>query len=204
LRIVSNVNAGTDLKQSVPLAPPTKQRSRIMSAIRGTGNATTELALAKVLRRLRLTGWRRHLPLRGRPDFAWPSLRVAVFVDGCFWHGCPHCYRAPRANAAFWRAKVEANRRRDRRTAAALRRAGWSVLRVWECRVRLAATEGRLLRLLRNRGHPQARARQAQRRRSALSALAACPTGQRPAAGLMAVRQPRCAHHADGSRGCRG
>src|SRR5690606_13552377 len=81
------------VKPKVKPTPPTPARSRIMRSIRGKGNATTELRMVAILRRERLAGWRRHLDLPGRPDFAWPSERVALFVDGCFWHGCPHCYR---------------------------------------------------------------------------------------------------------------
>ncbi len=123
-------------------------RSRMLSAVRGTGNATTELMLAGILRRFKLSGWRRHLPLPGRPDFAWPRLKVAVFVDGCFWHGCPRCYQAPRHNAAFWREKIEVNKRRDRLVARRLREDGWTVLRIWECRVVQHGTISRLCRAL--------------------------------------------------------
>jgi DNA mismatch endonuclease (patch repair protein) len=122
-----------------------------MSAIRGSGNKTTELRLAAALRFFRLSGWRRHLPLPGKPDFAWRREKVAVFVDGCFWHGCPNCYRAPRHNAEFWKAKVEGNRRRDRRADRQLRAQGWSVIRIWECRV---ARPGTLSRLRRALGRP--------------------------------------------------
>lgn len=120
----------------------------MLSAVRGKGNATTELMLARILRQLKLSGWRRHLSLPGRPDFAWPRLRVAVFVDGCFWHGCPRCYQAPRHNAAFWREKVEGNRRRDRRVNRLLRADGWTVLRIWECRVVQPGSISRLRRAL--------------------------------------------------------
>jgi DNA mismatch endonuclease (patch repair protein) len=119
-----------------------------MAAIRSHGNATTELRLAAALRLFGLKGWRRHLPLPGKPDFAWRKERVAVFVDGCFWHGCPRCYRAPRHNAAFWKAKVEGNRRRDRRADRQLRAMGWRVLRIWECRVGTPGTLARLQRAL--------------------------------------------------------
>lgn len=77
-----------------------------------------------------------HAPLPGRRltvDVAFPLRRVAVFVDGCFWHGCPVHGTWPKANAGFWRAKIEANRRRDRRVDEELREAGWRVVRVWEC-----------------------------------------------------------------------
>lgn len=117
-----------------------------MKAIRGKGNRTTELALATELRRARLSGWRRHAPLPGKPDFIWPRQRLVVFVDGCFWHGCPRCYRLPSHNTSFWQQKVTANRRRDRRVNRQLRSRGWRVLRVWECRVHDPSTISRIRR----------------------------------------------------------
>jgi DNA mismatch endonuclease (patch repair protein) len=72
---------------------------------------------------------------------------VAVFVDGCFWHGCP-CKYLPRTNTAFWRNKIENNKRRDRRVSQALRREGWSVIRVKECAVRKAATLTRIAKIV--------------------------------------------------------
>lgn len=119
------------------IAPPTTEaptaaRSKIMASIKGKANRTTEQALATVLRSSGLSGWRRHANLPGRPDFVFPRERVAIFVDGCFWHGCPKCYREPRRNVPFWRHKISANRSRDQRVRRALNRKGWSVLRVWE------------------------------------------------------------------------
>lgn len=70
--------------------------------------------------------------LRRRADLAFPRLRVAVFVDGCFWHGCPEHGTWPKQNAEWWRDKIEANRRRDADTDASLAAQGWSVIRVWE------------------------------------------------------------------------
>src|SRR5690349_8666888 len=107
-------------------------RRRIMRAVRSKGNRTTELLMARQLRAAGLNGWRRHLPLPGRPDFAWPRERVVVYVDGDFWHGCPVHYRAPTTNDSFWAQKIRANRRRDRRVSRQLRAMGWVVLRVWE------------------------------------------------------------------------
>ena len=72
----------------------------------------------------------RNLP--GRPDIALTRARVAVFVDGCFWHGCPVHAVAPKANAAWWRSKLDANLARDRRDEAVLRESGWFVVRAWE------------------------------------------------------------------------
>jgi DNA mismatch endonuclease (patch repair protein) len=70
--------------------------------------------------------------LRRRADIAFPRLRIAVFVDGCFWHGCPQHGTWPKQNASWWREKIEANRRRDADTDARLEEQGWSVIRVWE------------------------------------------------------------------------
>ena len=74
----------------------------------------------------------RHRPLLVRPDFVFRKQRLVVFVDGCFWHGCPAHYTRPKARRVFWDAKIAANRARDRRINRALRAAGWRVLHVWE------------------------------------------------------------------------
>jgi DNA mismatch endonuclease, patch repair protein len=73
---------------------------------------------------------------RVKPDFIFPRLHVAIFVDGCFWHGCPKHMIWPRSRAAFWRKKIEGNRTRDRLVGRELRRAGWTVLRIWEHELR--------------------------------------------------------------------
>jgi DNA mismatch endonuclease, patch repair protein len=70
--------------------------------------------------------------VRRTADLVFPRARVAVFLDGCFWHGCPEHYRAPTANSTYWSEKVERNRRRDREVDAILTEHGWQVLRVWE------------------------------------------------------------------------
>lgn len=109
-----------------------KQRSRNMASIRSTRNRSTEQAFLKLLRDAHISGWRRHLPLPGKPDFAFPLQRVLVFVDGCFWHGCPKCYRLPDDNRDYWAAKLNANRRRDKRVSRLSIAKGWKVLRIWE------------------------------------------------------------------------
>jgi DNA mismatch endonuclease (patch repair protein) len=108
------------------------KRSEVMSRIRSRGNRGTELRLIAIFREHGITGWRRHRPVFGKPDFVFPKLRVAVFVDGCFWHACPQHYTAPANNATFWRKKQAANRRRDRLVNRTLRKSGWRVLRIWE------------------------------------------------------------------------
>jgi DNA mismatch endonuclease, patch repair protein len=123
-----------------------------MRAIKGKANATTELALATLFRRDGISGWRRHLPLPGRPDFAFPKLKVAVFVDGCFWHACPRCYLQPSRNTEFWKEKAASNQRRDRRVAMRLRRLGWAVARIWEHELARAATTPKRLKGMLKRG----------------------------------------------------
>ena len=109
-----------------------EQRSRNMASIRSRGNKTTELRLVRLLRRAHVTGWRRRQNLPGWPDFTFRAQRMGIFVDGCFWHGCPRCYRLPEDNRSYWMEKVQTNRRRDRRNTRTLRLRGWRVLRIWE------------------------------------------------------------------------
>ena len=111
-------------------------RGQLMSRVRSTGNQTTEKRLAFLLRETGLTGWRRHQPFPGKPDFVWRAAKVAVFVDGCFWHG-HDCGRnlAPKTNAKAWREKIERNQERDRKNSRELQQKGWKVIRIWECRL---------------------------------------------------------------------
>jgi len=103
-----------------------------MAAIRSRGNKATELQLVAILRASGITGWRRHQALPGRPDFVFRRQRLAVFVDGCFWHGCRwHC-RMPKSRTAFWNPKIARNKKRDRTVRVLLKSRGWRVLRFWE------------------------------------------------------------------------
>ncbi len=86
----------------------------------------------RLLRRHHINGWRRYQNVFGKPDFVFWRLRLALFVDGCFWHGCPKHCNNPANNRAFWRKKLAANKVRDRYVNWTLKRAGWRVLRVWE------------------------------------------------------------------------
>ncbi len=116
------------------------ERSRIMTSVKSVGNKSTEARLVRILRAYRLAGWRRHQQLPGNPDFVYRRQRVAIFVDGCFWHGCPRCYSPPTANADFWRQKFAYNRARDRRLRRHLRALGWRVLSIWEHSLRNEAS----------------------------------------------------------------
>lgn len=114
-----------------------EQRSRIMAAIKGK-HTKPEVELRRALHAAGIRGWRTHYKrAAGTPDLAWPSLRVAVFVDGAFWHGHPSRHR-PGRSGAYWDDKISKNIARDRRIEAELSDAGWSVLRVWDFEVRKA------------------------------------------------------------------
>jgi DNA mismatch endonuclease, patch repair protein len=131
----------------------TAERSALMARIRGRGNRSTEQRLAEAFAALRIRGWRRHYPIPGRPDFAFPQLRIAIFVDGCFWHGCPRHFQPPMARAEFWEQKIAGNRRRDRKVDRELRHRGWKVIRIWEHGLRKAhatQTLGVITRAIRN------------------------------------------------------
>ena len=109
-----------------------RKRSEVMSRIRGRGNKETEVALIKLFRKYGIKGWRRNQPVFGKPDFVFWNARVAVFVDGCFWHACPKHFTVPVGNRTFWKKKLTANKRRDAMVNRTLRRTDWRVIRVWE------------------------------------------------------------------------
>ena len=109
------------------------KRSAVMSLIRSRGNRATELRLIALMREHGITGWRRNAPVFGKPDFVFRRERVAVFVDGCFWHGCPRHATKPATRAAWWAAKLKRNAQRDRAVTRVLRASGWTVVRIWEC-----------------------------------------------------------------------
>jgi len=108
------------------------KRSSVMSRIRGAGNKDTELALMQLFRQHGITGWRRRQKVFGKPDFIFRGSMVAVFVDGCFWHGCREHCQIPAGHRAFWKKKFTANQARDRRVNRELRKTGWRVVRIWE------------------------------------------------------------------------
>lgn len=104
-----------------------------MRAIKGKGNRSTEVRARAILVRSGLRGWALHPDkLPGKPDFLFAAARVVLFIDGCYWHGCPTCGHVPSVNRPYWAAKIERNRQRDRRNNRKLRSAGYRVLRVWE------------------------------------------------------------------------
>lgn len=124
-----------------------------MRRIKPRGNRSTELLLLQLLRRARISGWRRHGELTGRPDFVFRIARLVVFVDGDFWHGNPATFKLPRTNSGFWQAKIQYNRSKDLRVSRTLRKQGWTVIRIWESTLRKkpAACVARVRRALNDR-----------------------------------------------------
>ena len=115
-----------------------EKRSQVMSRIKGKGNKDTELVMIQILRKHNISGWRRNQAVLGKPDFVFPKKKIALFVDGCFWHGCPKPKHSnmPKNNQEFWAKKLQANKDRDKFVNRELRKLGWSVVRVWECELR--------------------------------------------------------------------
>ena len=110
-----------------------EKRSLVMSSIRGCGNLSTEWRLRARLISCGISGW--HVNSKnvvGRPDFLFCRFRVAVFVDGCFWHGCRFCRKIPASNRKYWLNKINNNQKRDRKVNRSLRKSGWRVIRFWE------------------------------------------------------------------------
>ncbi|MBO5367603.1 very short patch repair endonuclease [Methanocorpusculum sp.] len=112
-----------------------EQRKRNMSRIRGK-NTSPELKLRKMLWESGIRGYRVHYKLLGKPDIVFTRKKVVVFVDGCFWHKCPVCFRPPETNAEFWNDKLQKNVERDLKVTKELEDLGWTVLRFWEHEVK--------------------------------------------------------------------
>ncbi len=109
------------------------ERSRTMAAIRGKNNRTTELRLRMALVRAGISGWEANVSeLPGKPDFFFRNKKIAVFVDGCFWHGCPKCGHYPKTRKKFWKTKILRNKERDKQNRRLLRKEGIKVISIWE------------------------------------------------------------------------
>ena len=114
-----------------------EKRSSIMAANRGSGNRSTEGQLRVRLAAARISGWRMNArDINGWPDFVFEKVKVAVFVDGCFWHGCKKCRSVPATHRSFWTKKIHGNKARDRAVTRRLRKDGWTVIRLWEHQVK--------------------------------------------------------------------
>jgi DNA mismatch endonuclease (patch repair protein) len=109
-----------------------------MSAIRGKGNKSTEVKMRMMLVKNGISGFVLHnKELPGKPDFFFQGSNIALFTDGCYWHGCPFCRCSiPKTRTKWWQMKISGNKKRDRRTNSRLKKMGIRVIRTWECQLR--------------------------------------------------------------------
>ncbi len=109
-----------------------EKRSEIMKRVKST-NTSIEIKIRRELWRNGLRGWRVHpKDVPGKPDIIFRKKKVAVFIDGCFWHGCPVCNRSPKSGNVYWENKISRNMARDIKYNELLNGDGWSVIRLWE------------------------------------------------------------------------
>jgi DNA mismatch endonuclease (patch repair protein) len=113
-----------------------EQRSQIMRQVKRNLNKSTELRLIRFFKLNFITGWRRNYKIYGKPDFVFPKKRLAVFVDGCFWHGHNCRNTKPKDNKNYWDNKIKKNIERDISVSNILESKGWKVLRIWECQLK--------------------------------------------------------------------
>ena len=111
-------------------------RSQIMKANKRKGNKSTELKLIEIFKKYGVKGWRRNYRLFGSPDFVFLKKRVAVFTDGCFWHGHDCRKTKPSSNKEYWDKKIESNKTHDIKVNKTLKSKNWKVIRVWECQLK--------------------------------------------------------------------
>lgn len=110
-----------------------KKRSEIMSKVRSTKNKSTEIKLIEIFKREGIHGWKRNYKVKGHPDFVFMDKRIAIFVDGCFWHGHDCRNTRPKDNSDYWTRKRERNIQHDKEITERFESRGWMVIRVWEC-----------------------------------------------------------------------
>jgi DNA mismatch endonuclease, patch repair protein len=113
-----------------------EERSAIMQKVKSKDNKSTEQKLIEIFKLHGIKGWRRNYPVIGKPDFVFRSKKIAVFADGCFWHG-HHCRNiTPKQNQSYWNKKRQRNIQRDKNIALQFEHRGWTVLRYWECEIK--------------------------------------------------------------------
>lgn len=114
----------------------TSKRSHIMQQVKSKNNKSTELKLIQIFKDNHIIGWKRNYPVKGHPDFVFLDKKIAVFVDGCFWHGHDCRNTRPSDNAEYWSKKREQNIRHDKDITSLFEQRGWTVLRIWECELK--------------------------------------------------------------------
>ena len=136
---------------TIRIDAPAASNFAVHKSMQGNKRANTkpELLMRERLRAARLGGYRLQWKVAGHPDIAWPGKKVCVFVNGCFWHRCPHCkLSTPKRNMEYWTAKFERNVERDRENVAALEADGWRVHVVWECELKKKTIDATMAKLL--------------------------------------------------------
>ena len=113
-----------------------EERSQIMRSVKSRNTKSTELAVIKIFKENHITGWRHSYNVIGHPDFVFLDKRIAIFVDGCFWHGHDCRNTRPADNAEYWAKKRARNMQRDKEINARFESRGWTVLRIWECELK--------------------------------------------------------------------
>ena len=113
-----------------------EKRSDIMRRVKSKMNKSTELRLIEIFKKNDITGWQRNYPVKGHPDFVFLEKKVAVFVDGCFWHGHDCRNTRPSDNREYWQQKRDRNIKHDQEITAMFEARGWKVLRIWECELK--------------------------------------------------------------------
>lgn len=124
-----------------------QKRSNVMRQIRSKKNKSTEIRLIEIFKKNNVTGWKRNYPVRGHPDFVFLKCRIAVFVDGCFWHGHDCRNTHPETNKEFWQKKRERNIKHDQEITELFEKRGWTVVRIWECELKRNNYENALRRI---------------------------------------------------------
>jgi DNA mismatch endonuclease (patch repair protein) len=142
------------LKQLLPdghFENVTQKRSYMMSTVRGKNNKSTEMRLKMAMVRMGLNNWKlNNRTLPGKPDIFFPKNLLAIFTDGCYWHGCPKCGHIPKTRPDYWLAKINGNRQRDRVVKLKLKAIGIRSLRIWEHELaNRALIDGCILRIIR-------------------------------------------------------
>lgn len=112
------------------------QRSDVMRKVKSNRNKSTELKLIQFFKENSIKGWRRNYKLFGKPDFVFPKQRLAIFLDGCFWHGHDCRNTKPKDNAEYWQTKIARNQQRDKNVTVTLTNKNWTVVRIWECELK--------------------------------------------------------------------
>ena len=113
-----------------------EDRSEIMKKVKPSGNKSTEIKLTQYFNARHITGWRRHYNVKGHPDFVFMDRHIAIFVDGCFWHGHDCRNTRPADNTEYWEKKRRRNIEHDRAVTAMFEQRGWTVIRIWECELK--------------------------------------------------------------------